>query len=79
MREEWNDFKTGSWTKSVDVRNFIQTNYTAYEGDDSFLAGATEATTKTYGLKLVNYFKTRKRKRWSFRCRYRNYIWNKCI
>ena len=48
MREEWNDFKTGSWTKSVDVRNFIQTNYTAYEGDDSFLAGATEATTKLW-------------------------------
>ena len=48
MREEWNDFKTGSWTKSIDVRNFIQTNYTAYEGDDSFLAGATEATTKLW-------------------------------
>ena len=48
MREEWNDFKTGSWTKNVDVRNFIQTNYTPYEGDDSFLAGATEATTKLW-------------------------------
>lgn len=48
MREEWNDFKTGSWTKSVDVRNFIQTNYTPYEGDDSFLSGATEATTKLW-------------------------------
>ena len=48
MREEWNNFKTGSWTKNVDVRNFIQTNYTPYEGDDSFLAGATEATTKLW-------------------------------
>ena len=48
MREQWNDFKTGSWTKSIDVRNFIQTNYTPYEGDDSFLAGATEATTKLW-------------------------------
>ncbi|MDO5779976.1 MAG: formate C-acetyltransferase [Clostridium sp.] len=48
MREEWNDFKTGSWTKSVDVRNFIQTNYTPYEGDDSFLSGATEATNKLW-------------------------------
>ena len=48
MREQWNDFKTGSWTKSIDVRNFIQTNYTAYEGDSSFLAGATEATTKLW-------------------------------
>lgn len=48
MREEWNDFKTGLWTKSVDVRNFIQTNYTPYEGDDSFLSGATEATNKLW-------------------------------
>ena len=48
MREEWNDFKTGSWTKNVDVRNFIQTNYTPYEGDANFLAGATEATTKLW-------------------------------
>ena len=48
MREEWNDFKTGSWTKSIDVRNFIHTNYTPYEGDDSFLAGATEDTNKLW-------------------------------
>ena len=48
MREEWNDFKTGSWTKSIDVRTFIQTNYTPYEGDSSFLAGATEATNKLW-------------------------------
>ena len=48
MRQEWNDFKTGSWTKNVDVRNFIQTNYTPYEGDDSFLSGATEATNKLW-------------------------------
>ena len=48
MREEWNDFKTGSWTKSIDVSNFIQTNYTPYEGDSSFLAGATEATNKLW-------------------------------
>ena len=48
MREQWNDFKTGSWTKNVDVRNFIQTNYTPYEGDDSFLAGATDATKKLW-------------------------------
>ena len=35
MREEWNDFKTGSWTKSIDVRNFIQKNYKEYKGDAS--------------------------------------------
>ncbi|MCQ2969222.1 MAG: formate C-acetyltransferase [Clostridium sp.] len=48
MMKEWNNFKPGNWTKEIDVRNFIQTNYTAYEGDDSFLAGATEATNKLW-------------------------------
>ena len=48
MRQEWTGFNKGQWQKSVDVRNFIQTNYTAYEGDDSFLAGATEATKKLW-------------------------------
>ena len=69
MREEWNDFKTGSWTKSIDVRNFIQTNYTPYEGDDSFLAGATEATTNLWE-EVSGIIQKRKRKWWSFRCRY---------
>ncbi|WP_294351359.1 formate C-acetyltransferase [uncultured Clostridium sp.] len=48
MRQEWNNFKTGKWTKEINVRDFIQSNYTAYEGDASFLAGATEATTKLW-------------------------------
>ena len=48
MKQEWTGFNKGQWQKSVDVRNFIQTNYTAYEGDDSFLAGATEATKKLW-------------------------------
>ena len=48
MRQEWTGFNKGQWQKSVDVRNFIQTNYTAYEGDDSFLAGATEGTKKLW-------------------------------
>ena len=38
------DLKEGRWTKEIDVRGFIQANYTPYEGDDSFLAGATENT-----------------------------------
>ena len=42
----WKDFNTGVWDKSVDVRDFIQRNYIPYEGDDSFLAGPTERTTK---------------------------------
>ena len=49
--EQWAGFKGRNWTHSVDVRSFIQDNYTPYEGDDSFLAGPTEATTKL-GLRL---------------------------
>ena len=48
MNQEWKNFKEGQWTKSVDVRNFIQLNYTPYTGDDSFLAGATDATKKLW-------------------------------
>ena len=44
MRSEWNDFKSGVWTKEINVRDFIQKNYTVYEGDESFLAEATENT-----------------------------------
>ncbi len=44
MRSEWKDFVPGKWDKEVDVRDFIQKNYTPYTGDDSFLAGPTEAT-----------------------------------
>ncbi|MGG7060012.1 formate C-acetyltransferase [Clostridium tertium] len=48
MKQEWINFKEGQWTKSVDVRNFIQLNYTPYTGDDSFLVGATDATKKLW-------------------------------
>ena len=44
----WQGFKEGRWTKEIDVRGFIQANYTPYEGDDSFLAGATENTKKLW-------------------------------
>ena len=42
--EQWNVFKGKVWKEEVNVRDFIQENYTLYEGDDSFLAGPTEAT-----------------------------------
>ncbi len=42
--EAWHDFIKGNWTEDIDVRDFIQKNYTPYEGDDSFLVGATERT-----------------------------------
>ena len=58
FEKEWNDFNTGKWQKEVNVRDFIQTNYKPYEGDESFLAGATK-TTKLWnkvmeGIKFEN-------------------------
>ena len=47
--EQWAGFKGRNWTHSVDVRSFIQDNYTPYEGDGSFLEGPTEATNKLWG------------------------------
>ncbi len=46
--KEWEDFIPGSWSSSVNVRDFIQKNYTLYEGDESFLAPATESTQKLW-------------------------------
>ena len=48
MQEAWEGFEDGNWTKEVDVRDFIQKNYTPYEGDESFLVGPTERTTKLW-------------------------------
>ena len=48
MREEWNGFKGKLWQEEINVRDFIQHNYTPYDGDDSFLAGPTENTTKLW-------------------------------
>lgn len=47
-QEAWDGFVGGNWQSAVDVRDFIQKNYTPYDGDDSFLAGPTEATTKLW-------------------------------
>ena len=44
MQLEWTSFKGGVWEKEINVRDFIQKNYTPYEGDESFLAGPTQAT-----------------------------------
>ena len=45
MRPEWITFQTGVWEKEINVRDFIQKNYTPYDGDDAFLAGPTQNTT----------------------------------
>ena len=47
--EQWAGFKGKEWVNSVDVRSFIQENYTPYEGDESFLEGPTEATDILWG------------------------------
>ena len=48
QHQEWQGFTEGNWNREIDVRDFIQKNYTPYEGDASFLAGPTEATTKLW-------------------------------
>ena len=50
--KNWNGFKAGVWQEEINVRDFIQQNYKPYEGDDSFLAGATERTNDM--MKKVN-------------------------
>jgi formate C-acetyltransferase len=47
--KEWSDFKGRTWKEECNVRDFIQNNYTPYDGDESFLAGPTEATDKLWG------------------------------
>ena len=49
QQEAWAGFVGGNWEHEIDVRDFIQRNYTPYDGDESFLAGPTEATTKLWG------------------------------
>lgn len=53
--EQWQDFTEGTWMSQVDVRDFIQKNYTPYEGDSDFLAGPTERTKMVWNtvLKLL--------------------------
>lgn len=56
MREEWNEFKEGNWTTSIDVRDFIVNNYIGYDGDSSFLV-STSAKTKKIWDKCENLLK----------------------
>ena len=48
--EQWNGFEGRLWKEEINVRDFIQKNYKPYEGDESFLAGPTEATNKLWGI-----------------------------
>ncbi len=47
--EQWNGFKGKLWKTRISTRDFIQNNYTQYDGDESFLEGPTEATNKLWG------------------------------
>ena len=60
--KQWSGFdKSGEWTKEIDVRGFIQRNYTPYEGDESFLEGTTERTEKLWNEVLKLYEEERKK------------------
>ena len=50
MRAEWRGFKGTHWLDDVNVRDFVQNNYTMYNGDESFLSGPTDATNKLWGM-----------------------------
>ena len=48
MKKEWQYFKEGKWTKEINVSDFIKKNYKSYKGDETFLEGKTETTTKIW-------------------------------
>lgn len=48
MKNEWRNFKEGNWCNKIDVRDFIQSNYTSYDKNESFLTDKTEKTTRVW-------------------------------
>lgn len=56
-----NDFKGSNWKQEIDVRDFIQSNYEPYTGDETFLVGPTEKTNKLWSI-LSEMFKTEREK-----------------
>ena len=68
-KEQWNGFQGRKWKEEVDVRDFIQKNYEPYEGDSTFLAGATDATDKLWGaLQKLHHINLRKKKEQKAEC-----------
>ena len=61
--ETWKGFEPGPWTENIDVRDFIQRNYTPYDGDSSFLAGPTEKTLRVWDDLEKNYLSVERQKR----------------
>ena len=60
--EQWKNFKSGKWQLEINLRDFIQKNYTPYEGDSSFLSGPTEKTKKLWDKVLKLYKKEKESK-----------------
>jgi formate C-acetyltransferase len=61
--DPWTGFVTGPWTEDIDVRDFIQRNYTPYEGDASFLSGPTEKTLRTWDTLEKKYLSVERERR----------------
>lgn len=59
----WEGFTEGNWQKDIDVRDFIQKNYTPYEGDESFLADATDKTKHLWKYLDDNYLSVERKQR----------------
>ena len=59
----WDGFTEGNWQKDIDVRDFIQKNYTPYEGDESFLADATDKTKHLWKYLDDNYLAVERKQR----------------
>lgn len=61
--DAWRSFTSGNWDKEIDVRDFIQKNYTPYEGEASFLSGPTEKTKQVWQSLEENYLSVERKKR----------------
>ncbi|WP_255632129.1 formate C-acetyltransferase [Corynebacterium sp. Marseille-P4611] len=61
--EAWKGFESGPWTEGINVRDFIQRNYTPYDGDSSFLAGPTEKTKRVWETLEKKYLSVEREKR----------------
>jgi formate C-acetyltransferase len=61
MLEQWNSFNPGQWTDEIDVRDFIQTNYTPYTGDETFLTEVTDRTRQLW-QQVTSLMKTEREK-----------------
>lgn len=61
--DAWRSFNSGNWDKEIDVRDFIQKNYTPYEGEASFLSGPTEKTKQVWQALEENYLSVERKKR----------------